>query len=289
MAAQNVQASVQFLKWQDLYNTEKPFNIFLDMPAEVREQRKTNIVFEDIEVSIEDIRGKEHFFTLDNQGFMVSNLPPFTGTLDKATIQGVHLPAVENLLKEKVEGADRVFIFDWRVRRGDDEAHKKFIDLRDYSAPLKPTNAAHIDTSAISAIKRVKLQLGEEASEAFKSRIRIVNVWQPVNHVVEDWPLALCDGSTVDASSLVETDIVRAGHLSSNLYIIHRNSNRWHYLPQQKLDEVWIFKQFDTKPDVRAHYCPHTSFKSPIARPDAKSRQSIEVRAIVLTDPLASV
>lgn len=116
MAAQNVRASVQFLKWQDLYNKEKPFNIFFDIPAGAKEQRKTNIVFEDIEIPIEDIRGNEHSFTLDNQGFMTTRLPRFTGSLDTETIQNEHLPAVERLLKEKVEGADRIFIFDWRVR-----------------------------------------------------------------------------------------------------------------------------------------------------------------------------
>lgn len=115
MAPQNIQASVQFLKWQNLYNSEKPFNIFLDIPAEAKEQRRTNLIFEDITIPIEDIRGEEHNFTLDNQGFMITRLPKFTGTLDTETIQNQHLPAVEKLLKEKVEGAHRVFIFDWRV------------------------------------------------------------------------------------------------------------------------------------------------------------------------------
>lgn len=116
MALQHVRASVQFLKWQDLYNKEKPFNIFLDIPLEAKEQRKTNLVFEDIEIPIEDIRGNEHNFTLDNHGFMTTRLPRFIGSLDTETVQNKHLPAVERLLKEKVEGADRVFIFDWRVR-----------------------------------------------------------------------------------------------------------------------------------------------------------------------------
>jgi hypothetical protein len=82
--------------------------------------------------------------------------------------------------------------------------------------------------------------------------IRLLSVWRPVYHPVEDWPLAICDGSSVDAYALVETDIVRVGHLSSNLFAMHRACHRWYYLPQQKPEEVLIFKQFDTNFDVQA-------------------------------------
>ena len=78
------------------------------------------------------------------------------------------------------------------------------------------------------------------------------SVWTPVEHLVEDWPLAVCDGTTVDASALVETDIVRIGSLSSNMFAMHRSRNRWYYLHQQKPGEVLIFKQFDTKSEVEA-------------------------------------
>ena len=144
MIPQNTQATVQFLKWQDLFHKERPFNIFLEIPPEAKDQRKTNVVFEDVEIPINDMRGREAEFDLDNHGFMVGNLPAFHGDLDTTTIQEKHLPAVERLLNEKVEGADRVVIFDWRVRRGDDEAHKESIDISDFSAPLKPANTAHI-------------------------------------------------------------------------------------------------------------------------------------------------
>jgi hypothetical protein len=116
MPPQDVRAIVQFLKWQDLYKKERPFNIFLEISPDTKDQRKTNVVFEDVEIPINDMRGKEDSFKLDTNGFMVAQLPPFTGSLDTSTIRDLHLPVVERLLKSKVEGADRVFIFDWRVR-----------------------------------------------------------------------------------------------------------------------------------------------------------------------------
>lgn len=62
-----------------------------------------------------------------------------------------------------------------------------------------------------------------------------------------DWPLALCDGSTVSLQDdLVETDTVRRNYQGANMYMIHRDEHRWYFLRDQGIDEVLIFKQFDT-------------------------------------------
>lgn len=128
----------------------------------------------------------------------------------------------------------------------------------------------NIDISAVSAVKRLQMELGTEAADAAISRARIIkyvtqdrhykgiwlskliSVWRPVYHTVEDLPLALCDGRSIDESALVETDVVRAAGQSSNLFAMHRTCNHWYYLSQQKPEEGLIFKQFDTKPDVQS-------------------------------------
>lgn len=73
-----------------------------------------------------------------------------------------------------------------------------------------------------------------------------LSLWLPLNNPVENWPLALCDGSTVSRDDLIDTDIVRVNYQGGNLYILHRDEHVWHYLDRQQLDEVLIFKQFDT-------------------------------------------
>jgi hypothetical protein len=84
-------------------------------------------------------------------------------------------------------------------------------------------------------------------------------VWRPLQHAVEDWPLAVCDGSTVDDNDLLETDIVRRDfreHVGANMFALHRERYRWYYLSRQQPDEVLIFKQFDTESGVKAR-CTH--------------------------------
>ena len=78
------------------------------------------------------------------------------------------------------------------------------------------------------------------------------SIWRPVASPVEDWPLAVCDGSTVKQSNLVEADVVRRDNVSSNMFLTYEKDHKWHYLEKHRADEVLIFKQFDTRTDVNA-------------------------------------
>jgi hypothetical protein len=44
-------------------------------------------------------------------------------------------------------------------------------------------------------------------------------------------------------------------------------------------DEALVFKVYDSEKDGRARFTPHTSFEDPTSPPNARPRQSIEVRA----------
>lgn len=109
-------AAIQFLKWQPLYEKEKPFQLFLDLPPDVADQRRTNLAFETRMVEVKNIRGHEKCFDLDENGFIYRTMDGFEDLKDKTEVTGQYLPAIEQLLRKEVEHADRIFIFDWRVR-----------------------------------------------------------------------------------------------------------------------------------------------------------------------------
>lgn len=74
---------------------------------------------------------------------------------------------------------------------------------------------------------------------------------------MEDWPLAVCDGQTVDGRDLVETDHVRRQYSGSTLYLMRNPNQRFFYMSKQSKDEVLIFKNFDSKPEVKAKCKSH--------------------------------
>jgi hypothetical protein len=78
------------------------------------------------------------------------------------------------------------------------------------------------------------------------------SVWRPLIDSVEDWPLAVCDGQTVNWSDLVETDHVRRQYSGSTLYLMRNSEQRFYYMSKQSKQEVLIFKNFDSEKGVGA-------------------------------------
>ena len=132
MAPSSLTVPLKFLAWQDLYNHEKPFQIFIDIPPSAPDQRSSNLVFETVHVPLQDVRnlpdggggdtGK--FFSLDGNGFvyrkhemtgMLRDVGAFFAEADRETVERAYLPEVEKLLRGQIEGVDEVFFFDWRV------------------------------------------------------------------------------------------------------------------------------------------------------------------------------
>jgi hypothetical protein len=68
---------------------------------------------------------------------------------------------------------------------------------------------------------------------------------------VKDWPLAICDGTTVSPDDLVETDHVRRQYTGSTMYLKHNDSQRFYYMNEQGKNDVLIFKNFDSKKRVK--------------------------------------
>lgn len=117
MTTQKLAINLNFLQWQSLYEEEKPFQIFINIPEDAEDQRHTNLVFEKVSLYVHDVRGHPWDYSLDTNGFMYrqhnTNMTNFS---DRKAVREKYLPDIEALLKREVQGADQIFFFDWRVR-----------------------------------------------------------------------------------------------------------------------------------------------------------------------------
>ncbi|KAL9120122.1 MAG: hypothetical protein Q9187_003326 [Circinaria calcarea] len=330
MAAHELPITLKFLKWQKLYETEKPFKIFINVPKDAQDPRDTNLVFESVNVRVHNVREHVDGFSLDNNGFMYrQHLTRLSNFTDRKSVDETYLPEMEALLKKEVDGVDQVFFFDWRLRKNAPEVEGTVVDMNDLTTWLRPAVHAHIGALSPSAIRspcRSKLiprrseprrrfeknpapapgrsilppqrscphhqvlspfPLSSSPTPTDQPTFSSTNsIWRPLIPSVSDWPLALCDGSTVSPHSLVETDHVRRSYTGSTMYLMHEPQQKWYYLSGQGKAEVVIFKNFDSeRRGVRARYAPHASFLHPDAKADRPPRESIEVRAFVFTYP----
>lgn len=208
---------------------------------------------------------------LDAEGFaLLRHRSAVSDFWDDAEVDAVgHAEAAELVARET--GAWRVHVFDHTQRR-------RAVDAR-----RQPSTRVHVDYTLSSAPQRVRDLFGEEAEALLSRRFAFINVWRPIRHRAEDWPLALADARSVAPADLVATDIIYPDRRGEIYNLAFSPRHRWHYVPDMALDEALLIKCYDSRIDV-ARFTPHTAFESPQTRPGAPPRESIEFRTIAFFD-----
>jgi len=241
---------------------------------------------------VHDIRGSEDQYTLDTTGFQIVNHESTEKEFrDDEQIKTVYYPETEELLK-KATGASKIFIFDHTIRR-------QVIDSRTNptASPEKPSQASqsprgpvqrvHIDQSYSAAADRVTYHLADEAETLLAGRFQIINVWRPIKTIHRD-PLGVIAAHTVHEDELVPIKLIYPNRVGETLSVRPAGAYRkdgghkWHYLFEQRPDEVMLIKCFDSKTDGRARRVPHSAFVDDEFE-GAEARESIEVRALVFS------
>jgi hypothetical protein len=115
--AHNQFATFEYFQWRDIYKTEKPYEILINLPSDKKHLPTHNLAFETVRnLKVEDVRGHESEFCLDTHGFLWKrHRTTVTDWKSRDAIVNYYLPEMERFIKDHIIDADRVFIFDWRV------------------------------------------------------------------------------------------------------------------------------------------------------------------------------
>ncbi|KAI9735118.1 MAG: hypothetical protein M1834_001706 [Cirrosporium novae-zelandiae] len=286
MAKKDVKAAFTYLKWLDKYEKEKPYELLSGASREGENMTNLEFQIREQEELVSDVRGEESLFQLDSHGFCFRNTnTDFSAFYDREQVEGQYIPEiVKPLLKNNLDEVDRMFIFDWHLRRNESVTAPLNQNLRDGTQPYAPAMKAHIDQSPLGTARRVRHHLGSEADELLKGRVRIINFWRPLYHTIVDAPLALCDGSTVARRDCVFADFITRDYRGETTWMLPSKEYKWYYLRDQRPEEAILLKIFDSDNHRKAKCCPHASFILPDVPLHAPPRESIEIRALVFTN-----
>ncbi|KAJ2932390.1 hypothetical protein H1R20_g4691, partial [Candolleomyces eurysporus] len=237
-------------------------------------------------VTIHDVRSTplETGASLDTQAFQFLEAPcKEREFLDEAEFarEGGYYDEVKELVVKNVDGAKKVVVFDHTLRRLAEEPKG------DRGVERGPLLRVHVDQTEDSALRRVHKHLPEDEANRLLSlpnqRVRIVNVWRPIENVVAHNPLAVADWRSVKhARDLVVTrKMLQPGKGEGGTYNVrHNEEHKWYYMRDMTPNEVVLLKCSDTQGVDEggiAKMCLHTAFKDETSDPEAPSRQSIEV------------
>lgn len=110
-------AEFEFIKPLGLYETEKPYRLYIAPPKAKPDLPDTNVVLKRVsDIPVHDVRGRESELSLDKQGFeFIKHDQVFTAFDDDDRVQKEFLPQVEETMRKHIPNAHRIFIYDSRV------------------------------------------------------------------------------------------------------------------------------------------------------------------------------
>ena len=261
-----IEATVNYV----LDNGEK---IFTQTAAPGATDVRSGGVLDPRRVTIRNARLQTEPFVLDRNGFrFVRHDTNVTDFYDEDEIRRVYYPEMEALVKAE-SGASRVVVFDHTLRTADDEqrAARKIREV---------VRRVHNDYTEWSGPQRVRDLVPDEADELLKRRCAIVQVWRPIRHPVESFPLAICDARSISPSDFLVSERRYPNRIGQTYAITYNPEHRWYYLPRMRREEALVFKVFNSAKDGRARWSAHTAFEDPTSPPNARPRESIEIRTL---------
>jgi hypothetical protein len=212
-------------------------------------------------------------FVFEREGFrFVGHDTKVADFFDEDQVRRVYYPEMETLVKAE-SGASRVVVFDHTLRTADDavRAERKIREI---------VPRVHNDYTEWSGPQRVRDLLPEEADDLLRRRFAIVQVWRPIRRPVESFPLAICDARTVSPDDLVISERRYPNRVGQTYAITYNPNHKWFWFPRMRCEEAIVFKVFDSLKDGRARWGAHTAFDDPTSPPNARPRESIEIRTL---------
>jgi len=142
------------------------------------------------------------------------------------------------------------------------------------------------DWTPLEVTRKIRAFLPSKASSILQSHYQYVHAWKPLKGPVKDWPLALCDASSVNPLldfEPADVNVDADGNSEENFQIYYREEYQWFYLSEQTREEVWVFRQHDSRMGYGSGI-PHVAFPNPVAEREEDLRESIEVQILVYWD-----
>jgi len=224
-------------------------------------------------VIIHNGRPQARDFVLERNGFrFVRHDTKVADFYNEDEIRRVYYPEMEALIKAE-SGAKRVVVFDHTLRTADDE-------MRESKKIREVVRRVHNDYTEWSAPQRVRDIVPDEAEELLKRRFAVIQVWRPIRFPVETYPLAMADAQSLSPSDMIVSERRAPGRIGQTYAIKYNPAHKWFWFPHMRREEALVFKVFDSEKDGRARWTAHTAFDIPNTPPDARPRESIEIRTL---------
>ena len=256
--------------------------------------------YEPRRVRVRNGRPVREALTLDRVGFtLAEHRSEVRDFFDQEEVERVYPGEVVETIK-RLTGASRVALMGWMVRTSDGQELRAKQGLGYRRGSLQPpASDVHVDMCPDRA-ERLAKTLYEKIAPDGPGYRRFVatSLWRTFSEPPQDWPLAVCEGASLEDDEGVTNTMVLVDALPDEATMygplegehslpaasVFRFAahHRWWYFPNMSRDECIVLKFYDSDRS-RTWRAPHTAFRDPSAV-DARTRRSIEFRSVAFFD-----
>jgi hypothetical protein len=224
--------------------------------------------------------------SLDREGFVLvrhaSQLPNFRLIEEDPEVDQQYVAEMTDLLKEVTRASFTLLLGGGKKRFGE-PAVDELARLAN-GKPARYPHADNTDSSATGIYAQIAAALGEHLPKG--ARWAMYNMWRAVSPPPQDFPLAVCDATSVAPGDEVTVTAVTTTRDSGDLRhdttgYLYNPGHHWHYYRNTTIDEVIVFKAYDSDPS-RARRVPHSAFTDPTCPADIPTRASVEARGLAV-------
>ena len=230
-----------------------------------------NLVSPDLEtnaIEVQDLRHADRFNHFDQDGILFIEQPTAIEafTDDDDTWRPVYDRELQALLQSQI-GAQEVFVFDHTVR------------IDDAIAARRPARNVHNDYNRAGAEQRLIDLVGEDEAAAYHNAgYGFVNVWRPIEHVIQSSPLGFIRPSSMTQSDWMDIGLIYPDRFGQILGVAANEAHEWFFLSEMTPDEAVIFNIYDST--GRPHLA-HSALDLPGDAQSSVPRKSIESRTLI--------
>ncbi|KAM4056899.1 hypothetical protein HRG_003762 [Hirsutella rhossiliensis] len=263
-----METSISYLAQDPIFDIEKPFDTH-------------------VTVTVYPVTDPDKW-DLEKHGFCFvrarTNLKAEDAFTRKREAQKDYWYEIEAVLHERFPQYSRIECYDCTVRKRDPDFPA---NIRIYTNVEQPAPRPHSDCTPRGAHLNLKRAFPNQERYwegkdfdilKYALTARPVNgVWRPLRGPNNDWPLAMCDFTTIDPSADVRVnDAIRRDRVDENAILHFNEKHKWYIMKDQSEDDLIVFRNADSL-GKRAQ-----GFHCSVFNPEAggQLRESVEVRCV---------
>lgn len=270
-----LKTKVRYLARDDLYSAEKPYSA--DFAVDERNgAKRSNIITTDCDVQVMPVTNRD-VFDMNVNGFCILNEDTsltLEDALDRPEEAELKYHAeLEQILHKHFPEYTRLEGLDFVVRRRHPHYPSERVEIVKYE---QPAAVAHSDYTPGGAIQQLKGSFPGQEAHFLDKEYDMINVWKPLVGPNNDWPLALCDYSTIQPADIVQADVLHVDRITEN-QLLHPNAqHRWYYVENQQHNDLIVFRNVDSMGKRAVGF--HAAVPNPSS--EGPPRTSVEVRFV---------